>query len=121
MSQIKQPSKRKRRSKAVPVLEAAGLLLSLASTASAVPGGPAINLSAPGSGDGNQVILDEEEIADMSLGTFYVFDKECDGRAPLVQLVGHGCHGCYDSAKAEYGGKGTSQGAGCGAEAKGQV
>src|SRR5262245_65978772 len=76
MAQAKQPSKRKRRSKALPVIGAAGLSLSLASTASAVPGGPAINLSTPGNGDGNQVFLGEEEIADVSLATFYVFDKE---------------------------------------------
>ena len=37
MYQAKQPSKRKRGSKTLPVLGAAGLSLSLASTASAVP------------------------------------------------------------------------------------
>jgi hypothetical protein len=35
--------------------------LSLASTASAVPGGPAVNLPTSGNGDGN-VFLSEEEI-----------------------------------------------------------
>jgi hypothetical protein len=62
MSHSKQPSKRKRRSQALPVLGAAGLSLSLASTASAVPGGPAVNLSTSGNGDGNQVFLSEEEV-----------------------------------------------------------
>jgi hypothetical protein len=37
----------------------------------------------------------EEEIADVSLATFYVFDKESDGASPTVQLVGHGCGGCH--------------------------
>ena len=87
MSQAKQPSKRKRRSKTLPVLGAAGLSLSLASGASAVPGGPATNLSTPGNGDGNQFTLGEEEIADVSLATFYVFDKEGNGTSPMVQLV----------------------------------
>ena len=41
MSYVKQGSKRKRRSKAVPVLGAAGLSLSLASGASAASGGAA--------------------------------------------------------------------------------
>ena len=94
MSQAKQPSKRKRGSKTLPVLGAAGLSLSLASTASAVPGGPAVNLSTSGNGDGNQVFLSEEEIADVSLATFYVFDKEGDGTSSMVELVGHGCGGC---------------------------
>src|SRR6185369_15492662 len=74
MSQAKQPSKRKRRSKALPVLGAAGLSLSLVGTASAVPGGPAVNLPTSGNGDGNQVFLGEEEISDVSLATFYIFD-----------------------------------------------
>ena len=97
MSNSKQASKTKRRSKALPVLGAAGLSLSLASTASAVPGGPAVNLPTSGSGDGNQVILGEEEIADVSLATFYVFDKEDLGTSPgsNVELVRHGCHGCH--------------------------
>jgi hypothetical protein len=95
MPQAKQTSKQKRRSKALPVLGAAGLSLSLAGTASAVPAGPAVNLRASGEGDGNQLILHEEEVADVSLATFYVFDKEGDETSSLVQLVGHGCHGCH--------------------------
>src|SRR5262249_22588140 len=91
----KQTSKQKRRSKALPVLGAAGLSLSLASTGCAVPGGPAVDLTTSGNGDGKQVFLGEEEISDVSLATFYVFDKEGDGTSPLVELVGHGCHGCH--------------------------
>ena len=70
MPQAKQSSKQKRRSKALPVLGAAGLSLSLAGSASAVPGGPAVNLPTSGNGDGNQVFLGEEEISDVSLATF---------------------------------------------------
>ena len=97
MPQAKQTSKRKRRSKALPVLGAAGLSLSLAGTASAVPGGPAVDLPTSGNGDRNQVFLDEEEIADVSLATFYVFDKEDLGGSSgsSVELVRHGCHGCH--------------------------
>jgi hypothetical protein len=114
MSQTKQPSKRKRRSKALPVLGAAGLSLSLASTASAVPGGPAVNL--PTAGDGDRVTLHEEEISDVSLATFYVFDKEGDGTSPLVQLVGHGCggcHGCGGHGGGCHGCGGCNHGCGC--------
>src|SRR6187399_1898074 len=95
MPQAKQSSKQKRRSKALPVLGAAGLSLSLAGTASAVPGGPAVNLPVSGNGDGNQVALSEEEISDISLATFYVFDKESDGGSSMVELVRHGCGGCH--------------------------
>src|SRR6188472_3592905 len=96
MPQAKQTSKQKRRTKALPVLGAAGLSLSLAGSASAVPGGPAVTLPTSGNGDGNQVFLGEEEISDVSLATFYVFDKEgADASSSMVQLVGHdgGCHG----------------------------
>src|SRR6188474_1924121 len=83
MPQAKQTSKQKRRSKALPVLGAAGLSLSLAGTASAVPGGPAVNL--PTTGNGNQVFLGEEEISDVSLATFYVFDKEGADTSSMVE------------------------------------
>ena len=87
MPQAKKPSKRKHRACAVPLLGAAGLSLSLASGASAIPVGPA--------GD---ITLGEEEISDVSLATFYVFDKE-NPSTPGLQLVRHGgchrgCHGC---------------------------
>src|SRR5215467_13052501 len=98
MPNSNQVSKRKRRCKTLPVLGAAGLSLSLASTASAVPGGPAVDLPTSGNGDGKQVFLGEEEISDVSLATFYVFDREGDGTSSDVQLVAHGgcggCHGC---------------------------
>src|SRR5215813_13581315 len=90
-----QTAKRKGRSKTLPLLGAAGLSLSLASTASAVPGGPAIDLPSSDNGDGNQVFLGEEEISDVSLATFYVFDKEGGGTSPMLQLVRHGCGGCH--------------------------
>jgi hypothetical protein len=107
MPQAKQTSKRKRRSKALPVLGAAGLSLSLASGASAVPNGLGVPTS--NTGDGNQVTLGEEEISDVSLATFYVFDKEGDGTSPLVQLVGRGCHGCHGCG----GGRGCRGCGGC--------
>src|SRR6188508_1303924 len=114
MPQAKQTSKQKRRSKALPILGAAGLSLSLASTASAVPGGPAVNLPTSGNGDGNQVFLGEEEISDVSLATFYVFDKEGgNGTSSMVQLVGRGCGGCHGCGGCGHGG-GCHAGGGCG-------
>jgi len=78
MPQAKQTSKRKHRSKALPVLGSAGLSLSLASGASAVPSGLA-DTSTSKTGDDNRVTLGEEEISDVSLAPFYVFDKESEG------------------------------------------
>ena len=110
MSRVKQASKRMRRSTALPVLGAAGLSLSLASGASAVPGMPAAHMPTPNTGDGNQVTLGEEEISDVSLATFYVFDKEDYGASgSSVQLVRHGCGGCHGC-----GGHGHGCGHGCG-------
>ena len=88
----KQTPKRKQRRKAVPVLGAAGLSLSLASGAS---GGPAANLPTPTVEGSHEIFLAEEEISDVSLATFYVFDKENTGSfRPGVQLVRGGCGGC---------------------------
>jgi hypothetical protein len=76
MARAKQASKRKRRSKAVPVLGAAGLSLSLAGGASASTGGIATNISPQNTSPNHEIFLGEEEISDVSLSTFYVFDKE---------------------------------------------
>src|SRR5271170_1155414 len=103
MSRAKQASKPKRGSKALPVLGAAGLSLSLASGAS---GGPAVTMPTPNTGASREITLADEEISDVSLATFYVFDKE-NSRTfrPELQFVrgggcgggcggGGGCRGC---------------------------
>src|SRR5512141_1867139 len=100
MSRAKQASKRKSRACAVPLLGAAGLSLSLASGAPAATVGPTAH----------EITLAEEEISDVSLATFYVFDKENVGATePGVQLVGHrGCRGCHRGCR------GCHRGCGCG-------
>jgi hypothetical protein len=88
VSKTKDIAQRKRRSKALPVLGAAGLSLSLATNASASIGG--MNLETAS----QQVLLYEEEIADVSLATFHVFDKErTDIHRPHARLAIGGC-GC---------------------------
>ena len=85
MSRAKKASKRKSRACAVPLLGAAGLSLSMVSGAPAATVGPTAH----------EITLGEEEISDVSLATFYVFDKEnVGGSEPGVQLVGHGGGGC---------------------------
>ena len=81
-----QASKRKARKEAVPVVGVAVASLSLAggaSAATAVPTAdtPSHNTILP------QITLSEEEIADVSLGTFFVFDKENAGAARLLSLI----------------------------------
>src|SRR5262249_15918483 len=75
MAEGKQTSKLRGRSKALPVLGAAGLSLSLASAASAVPSGLG-DMPTSKTGDDNRVTLGEE---DVSFAPFYLFDKESEG------------------------------------------
>ena len=79
MARMKQPSRRKRRRIGLPALGAAGVSLVMAGGAAA--NAPTANV--PSLQDTSlrpAITLDEEEIADVSLGTFYVFDKENDSR-----------------------------------------
>ena len=93
MSRVKQASKQKRTTKAaaVKVLGAAGLSFSLVGSASAstmpTAGIPQSDNTSPN----QRFVLSEEEMADVSLATFYVFDKENVGSG--VQLA-RGCGGC---------------------------
>jgi hypothetical protein len=97
MSRIERATIRKRAGKAMPVLGAAGLL-ALAGGASAEA---AVATSPPNTAISSDAFLAEEEISDVSLATFYVFDKEnARSLKPGVQLVRGGCggggcgHGC---------------------------
>ena len=106
MWHAKQESTRKRRSKAVPVLGAAGLL-SLASGASAQGVGP-VGAMPTHTDVSHEITLSEEEVSDVSLATFYVFDKEnATFASHSLRLVRGGCGGCH-------GGGGCRAGGGCG-------
>jgi hypothetical protein len=111
-------SKQKGRSKAVPVLGAAGLSLSLGGAAYAATTIPERDAPTRNIASGHEITLGEEEISDVNLGTFYVFDKENVGE-PHMQLArgcggcggrgcGGGCRGCAGR------GCGRGCGAGCG-------
>ena len=84
MPRIKQASKKKHVMKSVPVLGAAGLTFSMVGGASAAAVPTADTARAPTVGLGHQVTLGEEEIADVSLATFHVFDKENVGSGVQV-------------------------------------
>jgi hypothetical protein len=105
----KRSSKNKRRSKALPALGFAGVSLSMASGACASTS--EVFANTPATSQRHEIFLGEEEISDVSLATFYVFDKENAGAPPLAQQLrlarggggcggggggcgGGGCHGC---------------------------
>src|SRR6201997_3812381 len=89
----------KHRSKALPALGFAGMSLSMASGACASTSEASANTS-PHS-QKHEIFLGEEEISDVSLATFYVFDKENAGPPRLFQkprLALGGCGGCASCA-----------------------
>jgi hypothetical protein len=111
----KRSSKRKRRSKALPALGFAGVSLSMASGACASISEASANTPPPS--QGNELFLGEEELSDVSLATFYVFDKENAGPPPPAQRIrlarcGGGCGGC--GCHGGGGGCGCGGGGGCG-------
>jgi len=109
MPGVKQDSKRKRVGKAVPALGAAGLTFSLvgAASASAVPTSDVP--STPNIAPSHEITLGEEEISDVSLATFYVFDKENTGALQGLVQEARGCGGCRGG-----GCRGCGGGRGCG-------
>jgi hypothetical protein len=94
MSRAKQASKRKGRRIALPALGLAGLSLSLAGGASASTSGPTTDQPQTTSPH-HEILLGEEEISDVSLSTFYVFDKENAKPQLGEKLAWGGCRcGC---------------------------
>ena len=83
MAKAKQGFKRKRSKTALPLWAAAGVSLAMAGGASA--NAPVIDT--PPQDFGKRIVLAEEEVFDVSLATFYVFDKEREF-SPDVRLAG---------------------------------
>ncbi|SHH11582.1 hypothetical protein SAMN05443248_3736 [Bradyrhizobium erythrophlei] len=95
MPRAKQASKPKRGTKAVPVLGAAGLTFSLVGGASAAAVPTQDVPRTPNIAPSHEFTLGEEEISDVSLATFYVFDKENTGATQgNVQVAYRACGGC---------------------------
>ena len=139
MARTKKPSSRKRRKTVLPAL-GAGMSL-------AMVGGASASTTAPMTDVGSQAInpaitLHEEELSDVSLGTFYVFDKEHDPLGDNVERCrprlrrlrrstrrrrcggARGCGGCGGArgcggcgGARGCGGCGGARGCGCGGEA----
>jgi hypothetical protein len=99
MSRAKKTRTRKVRSKTMPVLGAAGVTFSLLAGGPTALAHPSLDNS-PGARSDN-LLLKDEEVSDVSLATFYAFDREDQGRAPRVRLAaGVGCAGCASCAGA---------------------
>ena len=127
MAQAKRASKGKRPSKAVSVLGIAGMSLA-ASTGGSAADMPLAPLSAPTAGSVADILwqntasfqvptLDEEEISDVSLATFSLFDTDLGNSRSGMQLAafrGCGCgHGCGGGGFRGCGGGFRGCGGGC--------
>jgi hypothetical protein len=94
MAQAKQSSKRKRPKIALPAAGAAGVSLALTGGASAAPA-PIMDQQSHSYLPGHEITLGEEEISDVSLATFYVFDHENrNSIAGEMQLAARACGRC---------------------------
>jgi hypothetical protein len=90
MTQARRSSKRKSR-KAALALGAAGVSLAMTGAASAT----APTTHVPSQDNARRLILTEEEISDVSLATFQVFDRENPPLSQGIRLArGGGCGGC---------------------------
>jgi hypothetical protein len=123
MAQVKRASKSKLRNKTVPVLGIAGLSLAVAgSGVSASTTGSVADIQSKNTGARQVITLGEEEIFDVSLSTFYVFDKENAAGPQGEKLARGGCGGCHGGGGCRCGGGGGCRcgwagcsGCGCGA------
>jgi hypothetical protein len=91
MARAKQTSKRKGR-RTLPAFGAAGMSLAVAGGASA--NAPTANGPSEDTASLPVITLGEEEISDVSLATFYVFDKENIQLGQGLKLAARGCGGC---------------------------
>jgi hypothetical protein len=114
MQPVKQASKRKKRlaKGAAPALGAAGLTFALAGSASASAIPTADLTQKPNFAPSQAIMLGEEEIADISLATFHLFDNENIGTS--LQLAARGCGGGCRGCGGARGCGGGARGCGCG-------
>jgi hypothetical protein len=123
--------KSKRRNTALSALGIAGVSLALAGGASASTSKATANV--PSNSQSHEIFLGEEEISDVTLTTFYVFDKENTGSPSITQQLrlarcggsyrrgngcgrGGACGGCGGCAGCGGGGANTNGGCGGGVD-----
>jgi hypothetical protein len=110
MPHVKYASKRKRTKEALPVLGIVGISLSLAGGTSAGTGGPATDIPSRNIAPSHEITLHEEEVFDVSLGTFFVFDREGAGTPRPTEKFAHGPSRSFGPGI----GGGSPGGTGCG-------
>ena len=112
MPRAKQAAKHARTNKAAAVtaLGAAGLGLSVAGSASASTIPTADIPKSDNISPNQRFVLSEEEMADVSLATFHLFDKEDAGSGVQLAVVVRGCRGCGGCRGCRVGG---CRGCGC--------
>src|SRR6516165_1964891 len=93
MARAKASSKRNNRKRAAPALGVTGLSMVMAGGASA---STAVDVPVQNTATHHELFLGEEEISDVSLSTFYVFDRENDAMLKDgVKTAWRGCRcGC---------------------------
>jgi hypothetical protein len=94
MSHTKHAPNRKRGGRAVPLLGAAGVSLALVGGASARTIASGADAPSGDTAAGHEITLNEEEISDVSLATFYVFDKENVRTPKISEKLAWGCRSC---------------------------
>jgi len=92
MARAKQASKRMRLKTALPIWGAAGVSFAMAGSASAAVA-PTANTPLQPTAPLPILTLGEEEISDVSLATFYVFDNETFGTQSLGVQLARACGG----------------------------
>jgi hypothetical protein len=117
MPRMKKAGKENRTSKAaaVKVLGVAGLGLSLVGSASAASTMPTAIPQSDNTSPDQRFVLGEEEMADISLATFHLFDKENFGSGVQLAVVVRGCRGCGGCRGCRVGGCRVGGCGGCGA------
>ena len=88
---------RKRRKKGVPILGAAGLSLSLGGGAPAAVGVATADMPTCSVAVNHEQMLREEEITDITLSTFHIFDNGSTPRLRARIAGGAGCGACGPS------------------------
>jgi hypothetical protein len=117
MRRVKRASRKKCTTKAAAAtaLGAAGLSLSLASSASASTMPTAYIPQTDNTSPNQRFILGEEEMADVSLATFHLFDRESVGSGTQVAVVVvRRCGGCRACRGCAFRGCGCGGCGGCG-------
>jgi len=114
MARAKQVSKRNRRKIALPAWGAAGMSLAMAGGASAGVA-PAADTSAKRTALPSTVTLGEEELSDVSLSKFFVYDREATASSRLGVQYAQRCGGRGGGGAGRCGGGAGRCGGGCAA------